>query len=289
MQRTHLPWQKGITLTFIGITVGLALVCGITSARWVGTTFPGFFVMANRVVASVSLPHWPVATQRHMYQEVIVAVNGQAVTTSAELYDAVRRLPVGSLVTYTLEQDSQRSHVALPSLTFTWQDYFLIFGAYLFTGLAIAVTGIGVWYLKPDSPASHALLITGLATGLFALTGPDLYGPHWFFRLHVLGEAFFLAGYIHLALVFPVDRVRRHRRLFLLLPYMIPTVLGVAYQLLLYHPAAYSLIHNLCMAYASVAGAAMLGAVSWDYFTSRASGFVSFSSVFSVAMPSRFC
>ena len=62
----------------------------------------------------------------------------------------------------------------------------------------------------------------------------------------------------------------RYRRLLLWLPYVIPTVLGVAYELFLYHPAAYSLIHRLCMAYAGVAGAAMLGAVSWDYFTSRA-------------------
>jgi signal transduction histidine kinase len=247
----------------------LALICGVTSARWIGATFPGFFVMANRVVASVSLPHWSVANYSHIYQEVVVAVNGQAVTTSEELYDAVRRLPVGALVKYTLEKDGQRHHVTLPSLTFTLQDYFFVFVAYLFTGLTIAVTGIGVWYLKPDSPASRALLITGLATGLFGLTGPDLYGPHWFFRLHVLGEAFFLAGYIHLALVFPVDRLSRHRRLFLLLPYVIPGVLGVAYELLLYQPAAYSLIHNLCMAYAGAAGTAMLSAVLWDYSMSR--------------------
>jgi signal transduction histidine kinase len=242
----------------------------MTSARWIGTTFPGFFVMANRVVASVSLPHWSVADHTDIYQKVVVAVNDQTVVTAEELYALVRHLPPGTPLTYTLEKEGQRSRATLPSLTFTLQDYFLIFGAYLFTGLTIAVTGIGVWYLKPDAPASRALLMTGLATGLFALTGPDLYGPHWFFRLHVLGEAFFLAGYIHLALVFPVDRVRHHRQLFLLLPYLIPTVLGVAYQLLLYHPAAYSLIHNLGMAYAGVAGAAMLGAVSWDYFTSRA-------------------
>jgi len=37
-------------------------------------------------------------------------------------------------------------------------------------------------------------------------------------------------------------------------PYLIALALGVAYEFFLYQPAAYSLIHSLCMVYAGIAG-----------------------------------
>ena len=47
------------------------------------------------------------------------------------------------------------------------------------------------------------------------MTAADLYGPHWFFRVHVVAESMLAAGFIHLALVFPTDRLggRRGRAL----------------------------------------------------------------------------
>ena len=48
-----------------GGVVGAALAAGVlllvvivNTAQWVGTTFPGFFVMSNRVVPSIALPDW---------------------------------------------------------------------------------------------------------------------------------------------------------------------------------------------------------------------------------------
>jgi len=137
----------------------------------------------------------------------------------------------------------------------------------IFNGLTIALIGIGVWCLKATTPASRALFILGLTGGLFALTATDLYSPYWFFRLHVLGEAFFPAALVHLAMVFPVDRLCRHRSLLLSLPYLGAFTLSVAYEFSLYQPSAYSLLHNLCMVYAGIGGLALLGAVMWNYWS----------------------
>lgn len=261
-------WQRQTSaVTLAVLALGLAVTCGVTSMRWIGEPFPGFFVMANRVIASISLPHWPVAAHSQLYQHVVTAVNDQPITSSRELYVAVRHLPTGSPITYTLEKDGERVSVTFPSTTFTLQDYCLLFGVYLLNGFALVLIGVSVWLLAPGSPASLALLAVGLAGGFFALTAADLYGPHWFFRLHVVGEAFFPAGFIHVALVFPVDRFRRHRRWLLALPYCIALALTFLYQTSLYQPAAYSLVHNLCMDYVGIAGVALLGAVLWDYRT----------------------
>lgn len=268
--KTHVSqvWRRWGAGALVMAAIGLALICGVTSARWIGTTFPGFFVMANRVVASVSLPQWPIASHSSLYQHAVVAVNGQPIDSAEDLYALVRRLPPGSPVTYTLEKDGLTSQLTLASVIFTREDYLLLFVPYLFSGLALVLIGVGVWFLKPASSASLALFIGGLSGGVFALTAADLYGPAWFFRLHVLAEALFPASLlVHLALVFPVDRFRRHRTVFLVIPYVVVGLLVVAYELFLYQPAAYSLIHNLCMVYAGIGGVALLGGVIWDYYT----------------------
>ena len=39
------------------------------------------------------------------------------------------------------------------------------------------------------------------------------------------------------------------------------------YEVLLYHPSAYSEIHNLCMVYAGLAGLILIGSALWHYGT----------------------
>ncbi|WP_089937123.1 GAF domain-containing sensor histidine kinase [Candidatus Entotheonella palauensis] len=265
--RVWRSWRTWCAAILALAALALTLFCGLASARWIGTPFPGFFVLANRVIASVSLPHWPVAHHEPIYQHAVVAVNGQPVTTSQALYATIRQSPPGSAFTYTLDQAGNISQVTFPSLPLTGKDYGLIFIAYLFLGLVTALIGIGVWFLQPSSAAAQAQLFTNLSIGLFALSGTDLYLTQWFFRAHVMGEAFISAGVIHMTLVFPVDRLGRHRRLFILLPYIAALILSVAYQLALYQPTVYSLIHHLCEGWIGVAGVVFLGKIVWDYFT----------------------
>src|SRR5262249_50102536 len=149
------------------------------------------------------------------------------------------------------------------------EDYVLIFVAYMFTALTIAFTGIIVWFLTPSTPASRAFLIVSVVTGVFGLTGTDLYSPYRFFRLHVLAEALLPAGYLHLALVFPTDRFRRLRPFCLLLPYGVSGAAALAYELFLYHPPLYSPIHNLCMIYVGIAAPLFLLRFVWEYLTTN--------------------
>jgi len=268
MNTVHPPQRpKGVALFLAFLIAGLAITTCITSTRWVNTVFPGFFVLANRVVASISLPHWSVAAEQHIYQHAITAVNDLSVSTSADIYQAVRQLPPATPVTYTLSKDGRMLQVTLPTQTFSLQDYFLLFGAYLFTGLVISGIGIGVWVLKPQTSASLALLSVSLSLGVFFLTAVDLYGPHWFFRLHVWSEAFLPAGFLHLALVFPVDCLHHSRRRYLAAPYLVALALGIAYELLLYRPDTYSTIHTLCELYIGVSGLPFLGRILWNAYT----------------------
>jgi signal transduction histidine kinase len=53
-----------------------------------------------------------------------------------------------------------------------------------------------------------------------------------------------------------------------LIPYLISAGLALLYEIFLYRPAVYTLVHNLCMDYTGLGGAALLAAVAWDFFTS---------------------
>ena len=259
-------WHRGRVTVLSLIMIGLTCACIWTSVHWIGRPFPGFLVLANRVIASVSLMHWSVASHGHIYQHTIVAVNAQPVQTAEEIYAAVRRLPPGQSITYSLEKDGRTSHITLASQVFRFKDYILLFGAYLFSGLSAALIGLGVWFLQPAAAASRALLMLGLFSGLWALTAVDLYSPYQFFRLHVLGEAFLGAGFLHLATVFPSDRFRRARTGLLWGAYLIAGGLGIGYEISLYQPNFYSIIHGLCMAFAGCSALALLGKTIWDYW-----------------------
>jgi signal transduction histidine kinase len=170
-------------------------------------------------------------------------------------------------LTYTLHAQERTETITLRSQTFSWQDYALLFGTSLTLGLACAFLGIAVWFLKPQDLAARSFCVASLALGTFSMTVLDLYGPSHFFRLHALSEALFPFAFIHLALVFPVDRVHRFRARLLFLPLVLALMLAGAYEVFLYYPPSYSLIHNLCMVAVGIGAVIFLGKVIADYST----------------------
>ena len=252
---------RWIATLLIAAVALLSVLCIRSSLYWLGTTFPGFFVLDNRVVASVSLPHWSVADHVHLYQHQVMAVNGHPVSSADEVYTLVRQHAPPTLLQYTLEKHGQRIEVTLPVQTFTLHDYALLFGAALFTGLTIALLGVVVWLLKPEDRAARALCLASLALGTFCLTVLDLYGPAQFFRLHAMCEAIFPWCFVYFGLLFPVDRLRRFAPLLAPLFAVSAGVLVVTYQIVLFLPEAYSLIHNFCMLSVGLGGVPLV--VGW--------------------------
>jgi len=100
----------------------------------------------------------------------------------------------------------------------------------------------------PGGASSLGLVACGTITGLFAFTAADLYGPYWFFRLHVACEAFLGVGLLHLALVFPVVRAHRHRLRILATLYVASGLFAATYETALFEPRAYTAMHLLASA-----------------------------------------
>jgi len=251
-----------------GVCAGaLFAVIAVNSAHWMGATFPGFFVLPNRVVPSAALSSWGPEAPR-LFQHQVLAVDDVPVSTADAVYDAVAQHPPGTPVRYTLRApDGAMTHEVVRSRRLSTIDWLLIFGAYLLTAVSFIGTALVVLWLRPNGGATAGLVSASLGLGLFALTAADLYGPSWFVRLHVLAEALFPAGFLHLALVFPTVRAPAVRRPLLMGAYLSLLLFALVYECVLYWPSAYTLAHLVASGAHGLCGAAILTVVGYDWLT----------------------
>jgi signal transduction histidine kinase len=231
------------------LALGAALAGGLSSTAWMGTTFPGFLLLENRVVASAGLAHWPAVGGGGIYQHEVVAVDGALLSSAEQLFAHVAALPAGSDVTYRLRDDDRETERVIQTRTFGFFDFLLLFGSYLVCGLGLTGAGITVWFLGRRDPAARGSAVSLWIIGMWALTAMDLYGPYRLFRIHAFLECLLFASTIHLALVFPTRRLPARR-----FPLIIPIVyaagfaLGLATEIGLQRPAAYVVTHRIAVA-----------------------------------------
>jgi len=228
-------------------------VIGLGTGSWVGKSFPGFFVLPNRVIPSVGRVAWSGSSDSAIYQRTVMTVDGKRIRGNADAYRHVADHAPGTPIAYTLRHGTTTETLTLESRVFSKSDYWIIFGSYLVTGLLYLLLGIlGAW-LMPDASLGRALLLLGSAGGIFALTGAGIYSPGADIRAHALAEAFFPATLIYLALVFAREQGRYVTPL-VSIAWWISLALAIPYQLLLGQPGAYSLVHGTCETYLGIAG-----------------------------------
>src|SRR6185503_20786793 len=119
-----------------------------------GRTFPGFFVLANRVVPSISLSDWHAGEPSRLFQHEILAVDGTPVDGSEAVYAHVRALPPGTPVRYLARSPEGRTTtLEVVTRRFSGKDYLLLFGAYLLNGVVFIAAGLLAFFLYPRSAA----------------------------------------------------------------------------------------------------------------------------------------
>ncbi len=281
------PAVLGVLLLLSALTV----IAFASSTRWLGATFPGFFLMDNRVVPSIGLSHWTGMRAGNLYQHQVVTVDDEAVAQASTVYRRVAGHPVGTIVRYGLQTGGAVEEHAIASMRFAFGDYLLTFGALLLNGVVFAAVGIGVWILGPRAPATIGTALLTLTVGVFCLSAMDLYGPAWFFRLHVVSEALIPITLLHLTLVFPVRRLASLHGRTLVGLYGLAAVLVAVYEWRLYDADAYSAIHNLCTLAMGIVGVGFIASGIQAYVTSTSQlvrkrlGIIALGAVVGFAIP----
>jgi hypothetical protein len=129
----HRSWHRRDLLVILAIFAFVIVgVTMLSSFHWIYKPFPGFFLHENLTVGPYFLPHWSGGVAGLQSLDVIVKIDGDPVSGRAELYDRVQKLPVGTSSSYSIARRSNMLELTIPSMTFTWQDWFLSFGVYVF-------------------------------------------------------------------------------------------------------------------------------------------------------------
>lgn len=197
----------------LAVAVPLLTVALRDSLAWPGRVFPGFLVMRNAVVPTVSGFDWP-PDRAAVFHGRVLAVDGVATPDGAAVWERVATRAPGEAVRYTLARDGTTQVVVLPARRFTVTDWWQTFGVLLGFGCAWLAGGLAVGLLRPDSTPARIFLLQSLAGGLFAITAVFLYTPGAapLTPLHLAIECLFPATILHLALVFPVERLHGWQR-----------------------------------------------------------------------------
>ncbi|HEX2484007.1 MAG TPA: GAF domain-containing protein, partial [Myxococcota bacterium] len=243
------PRRDPLLLLAGAILCAIAVAGAASSLGWVGRPFPGFLLLANRVVASAGLAHWPAVRGGAIYQHQVVAADGRPLADAAALARQVAERRAGTPIRYRLAGHGRDEERTIETRLFGWRDYLPLFGSYLVCGIGLATVAFAIRFLgRRDAPAHGASLTLGIVS-IWALTALDLYGPYRFFRIHVLAECLLFAGALHFALVFPFPRAAALRHRWLpWAPYALGGALAAVAEVGLYDPAIYTATHRLAIA-----------------------------------------
>ncbi|MBM3266215.1 MAG: SpoIIE family protein phosphatase [Candidatus Sericytochromatia bacterium] len=222
-----------------------------STLTYVGKPFAGFRFEPTLTVSSIGAASWSGVKAGLAQQDRLLAIDGVAATTPADLWRRVRSVPVGTRIVYRVTGDAGRREVPVPTANFTAFDWIatilphaLVAGAFWLIGI------LGFAMRRQNAAARVHLAFTTAMAGYFALTTEYDYegalGRIYPACIFLLGGAA-----LHLGLSFPI-RARIAERL----PWLVPALYAPAVVLggaaaVAYRPAAqagnplYDLHHTL--------------------------------------------
>ena len=91
------------------VALAVAIGAGSSAFRWIGTSFPGFLILENRVVASAGLAAWEGTRGGAIFQHEVVAVDGRPLGDARELAAIAADRGPGAPIRYELRRDGTTS------------------------------------------------------------------------------------------------------------------------------------------------------------------------------------
>ncbi len=235
----HQTWQRWLLLLLTGI-VGLLLIgeSFLSSSRWINRPFPGFFIHENLTVGPYFMPGWTGAAGGLQSLDRVARLEGRQLRDRAELYELVRRIPVGSAIRYQVIRDARVLDYTIPTMSFTFRDWLLTFGIYIFIGLAFLLIGVTPYFFRASSPVALPLCFMVLTVFVWFQTTFDFMTEAMLPKeLRIFALVLTPSAGIHLALLLRGGSlVPTVRPLYLALIYGVALVLGTVNSVTFFGP-----------------------------------------------------
>ena len=199
----HRSRHRRLLFVIIGLLVlflvGQTLVA---SGRWMGVSFPGFFVYHNLTVGPYFVPGWGGVEAGLEPLDRVVLVDGRAVRDRRQLYERVGSLPAGSKIDYRVLRGGRLHDLTITSKVLGVRDWLLSFGIYVAIGLSFLVIGVAPYLYRASSPVALPLCFMVFAVFLWFQTTFDFMTDGWLPKeLRILALCLTPSAAIHLALL----------------------------------------------------------------------------------------
>ncbi|HMF51537.1 MAG TPA: hypothetical protein VK603_22965, partial [Candidatus Saccharimonadales bacterium] len=226
----HRAWQRFLLLLLCSV-FGAFLIAEsfLTSSRWIGRPFPGFFVHENLTVGPYFVPGWSGASAGLQSLDRIARMNGVKLHNRAELYERARQAPSGSVIRYQVIRGFRSFDYNVATMNLSLPDWLLSFGVYNIVGLAFLIIGVAPCFYRAASPVALPLCFMVLAVFVWFQTTFDFMTESLLPKeLRIFALALTPSAAIHLALMLRLgDLSRTVRPLSILLIYAVGLALGV--------------------------------------------------------------
>ncbi len=218
----------------------LIMVALRSSLPLIGTTFPGFLVLDNGILAAVYGSDWTGPRAGLPFDGgVLVAVDGSPFAGGRALLARAARTSPGHVLHYEVLHGGELREFAVPTMHLDGRAFLQTFGSYLFIASTLLLIGGVALLLRPDRLTARSLAATlGAVGGIFALALDHMAGYRWVGAYHVF-EGLAPVAILHLALVFPRERVSAaaRRRLLLGATSLLVVVTGIEFAIFYERPA----------------------------------------------------
>ncbi len=228
---------------------------------WIGKSFPGFLIYKNSLVCEVSLSNWTGNEGGLIKSNDLVLGIDDTRLSPEEIYNFVASKPSGALIRYNVFRNGENLIVTVPAMIFGIGDFISIFAGAYVVGLIIFMTGVVVYFLKPNSTTSKIFFMLCYAIGIWFTSIFDTQTTYSLHSIPFLGWILTPAFGISLALIFPSRRDFARNNYFVTLLPFVPSVILVSF-LLFYFDSQYAWARVDFLAWVYVLIAALVFIVS---------------------------
>jgi len=242
---------------------------GYLASTWLEKPFPGFLVYENATVAEVNLYYWNGYKKGLDAYDIILEANNQKISSGSQLNRLISTFPVGTPVNYKVLRNDSVLDFTIKTMSFSLRDFLVIFCVVYFAGIVFFITGLLVYYLKPEPYSSKVFLAMCFSFGIWFTSIFDTQSTHTMYGIPFLGLLMCPAISFQLGLIFPsYHKVVKNKRLVIFAGYLIALLL---FSLnIIYHdnPYFWSKIERLFWVYIALGGSVFVALELSTYFNS---------------------
>ena len=199
-----------LVLLYQGVAVlvfGFSIYFGL---GWLSQPFPGGFfehtLVLNNSDTTVPGEQWELYRQGFTLGDRLVSINGQTVTSAADIDNALVSVPLGESVSLVFKGPDGNPKTTNVTLTaFPAEDRFAYFFLPMVIGAVFILVGLWIFGFRRTEPAGRAFSVLASSLGIAIGTLFNLYTTHQFTYLWTFAVAMAGGALVDLALVFPQE------------------------------------------------------------------------------------